>query len=56
LRFYTSNFNSTPESLEQKEVMTPKRSRWQEIVKLRNEINKIETKRVKRINETALVL
>jgi hypothetical protein len=33
------------EALEQKEANTLKRSRWQEIVKLRVEINRIETKR-----------
>jgi hypothetical protein len=32
-------------SLEQKEANIPKRSRGQEIIKLRAEINKIETKR-----------
>jgi hypothetical protein len=32
---------------------TPKRSRWQEIIKLRAEINQIETKRtIQRINKT----
>jgi hypothetical protein len=39
--------------LEQKEENTPKRSRWQEIMKLRVEINQIETQRtIQRINET----
>jgi hypothetical protein len=32
-------------TLEQKEANTPKRSRWQEIVKLRAKINQLETKR-----------
>jgi hypothetical protein len=32
-------------ALEQKEAKTPKRSRWEEIVKLRAEINHFETKR-----------
>jgi hypothetical protein len=41
------------EALEQKEANTPKRSRLQEIGKLRAEINQVETKRtVKRINKT----
>jgi hypothetical protein len=31
--------------LEQKEANTPNRSRWQEIIKLRTEINQVETKR-----------
>ena len=37
----------------QKETNSPKRTRWQEIIKLRAEINKIKTKKtIKRINET----
>jgi hypothetical protein len=32
-------------ALEQKEANTLKKSRWQEIVKLRDEINQVETKR-----------
>jgi hypothetical protein len=32
-------------ALEQKEANTPKKSRQQEIVKLRTEINQLETKR-----------
>ena len=40
-------------ALEQKEANTPKRSRWQEIIKLMAEINHIETKRtIQRINKT----
>ena len=40
-------------ALEQKEANTPKRSRWQEIVKLRAEINQVETKRtIQRIKQT----
>jgi hypothetical protein len=40
-------------ALEQKEAKTPRRSRWQEIIKLRAEINQIETKRtIQRINRT----
>jgi hypothetical protein len=40
-------------ALEQKEAITPKRSRQQEIIKLRAEINQIETKRIiQRINKT----
>jgi hypothetical protein len=39
-------------ALEQKETNSPKRSRWQEIIKLRGEINQIETKRtMQRINK-----
>jgi hypothetical protein len=41
------------EALEQKEANSPKRSRQQEIIKLRAEINQIETKRtIQRINHT----
>jgi hypothetical protein len=39
-------------SLEQNEANSPKRSRWQEIIKLRAEINKVETKRtIQRSNQ-----
>jgi hypothetical protein len=40
-------------ALEQKDANTPKRSRWQEIIKLRAKINQIETKKAtQRINQT----
>jgi hypothetical protein len=40
-------------ALEQKEANIPKRSRLQEIIKLRAEINQVETKRtIQRINQT----
>jgi hypothetical protein len=40
-------------ALEQKETNSPKRSRLQEIIKLRAEINQVETKRtIQRINQT----
>lgn len=40
-------------ALEQKETNSPKRSRQQEIIKLRAEINQVETKRIiQRINQT----
>jgi hypothetical protein len=40
-------------ALEQKEANSPKRSRPQEIIKLRAEINQVETKRtIQRINQT----
>jgi hypothetical protein len=39
-------------AVEQKEINSPKRSRWQEIIKLRAEINQVETKRtIQRINQ-----
>jgi hypothetical protein len=44
-RAYTSSLTAHLKSLEQKEANTPKRSRRQEIIKLRAEINQIETKR-----------
>jgi hypothetical protein len=40
--------NSTPESLEQKEANTPKRSRQHEIIKLKAEINQVEIKTIQR--------
>jgi hypothetical protein len=43
-RYPTSNLTAHLKVLEQKEVNTPKRSKRQEIIKLRDEINKIETK------------
>jgi hypothetical protein len=40
-------------ALEQKEANTFKRSRWQEIIKRRAEINQVETKRaIQRINKS----
>jgi hypothetical protein len=40
-------------ALEQKEANSPKRSRQQEIIKLRAKINQVETKRtIQRINQT----
>ena len=52
-RAYTSSLTAHLEALEQKEANSPKRSRWQEIIKLRGEINQVETKRtIQRINQT----
>ena len=49
----TSKLTAQLKALEQKEADTPKRSRWQEIIKLRAEIDQIETKRtIERINKT----
>jgi hypothetical protein len=40
-------------ALEKKEANSPKSSRWQEIIKLRGEINQVETSRtIQRINQT----
>jgi hypothetical protein len=52
-RAYTSSLIAHLKALEQKEANTPKRSRWQEIIKLKAEINQVETKRtIQRINQT----
>jgi hypothetical protein len=52
-RVYTSSLIEHLKALEQKEANTPKRSRWQEIIKFSAEINQIETKRaIQRINKT----
>ena len=55
-RAYTRSLTTQLKALEQKEAKyTPKRSRLQEIIKLRDEINQIEAKRtIQRINETRL--
>jgi hypothetical protein len=48
---YTSFLTAHLKALEQ-EANTPKRSRWQEIIKLSAEINQVETKRtIQRINK-----
>jgi hypothetical protein len=45
--------SSTPESSRTKEANTPKRSGWQETIKLGAEVNQVETKRtIQRINQT----
>jgi hypothetical protein len=52
-RAYTSSLTAHLKALEQKEENSPKRSRQQEIIKLRAEINQVETKRtIQRINPT----
>ena len=51
-RVYTSSLTAQLKDLKQKEADTPKRSRLQEIIKLRAEINQEETKRSRqRINK-----
>jgi hypothetical protein len=42
-RAYTSSLTHL-KALEQKEANSPKRSRWQEIIKLRAEINQVKQK------------
>jgi hypothetical protein len=55
-RAYTSSLTAHMKALDQKEANKPKRSRWQEIIKLRVKINQIETKKktktIQRINKT----
>jgi hypothetical protein len=52
-RAYTSTLTACLKALEQKEANIPKRSKQQEIIKLRAEVNQIETKRnIQRINQT----
>ena len=52
-RACTSRLTAHMKAQEQKEANTPKRSRRQEIIKLRAKINQVETKRaIQRINKT----
>jgi hypothetical protein len=52
-RGYTSRLTVHLEAVELKEADSLKKSRWQEIIKLRAEINQVETKRTnQRINQT----
>jgi hypothetical protein len=52
-RAYTNSLTAHLKVLEQKEANTPKRSRLQEIIKVRSKINQIEMKRpIQRINKT----
>ena len=44
-RANTSSLTTHLKALEQKEANSPKRSRWQEIMKLRGKINQVETRR-----------
>jgi hypothetical protein len=51
-RAHISSLTIHLKSLEQKEANSPKRSRWQEIIKLWGIINQVETRRtIQRINE-----
>ena len=51
-RAYTSSLTAHLESLELKEANSPKRSRQQEVIKLKAEIKQMETKRtIQRINQ-----
>jgi hypothetical protein len=52
-RAYTSSLAAHLEALEQKKANTSKRSRWQEIIKVKAGTNQVETKRIiQRINQT----
>jgi hypothetical protein len=51
-RTYTSTWKAQLKALEQKEANRAKRSRRQEIIKLRAEIYQVKTKRTIRINQT----
>ena len=51
-RAHTSSLTTHLKSLEQKEANSPKRSRRQETIKLRDEINQVETRTIQRINQT----
>jgi hypothetical protein len=52
-RYYTNNFTAHLRAIEQKEANSPKRSRRQEIVKIRAETNQVETKKtIQRISKS----
>jgi hypothetical protein len=52
-RAHTSSLTTHLKALEKKEENSPKRNRRQEIIKLRGEINQVETRRtIQRINQT----
>ena len=52
-RAHISSLTTHLKALEQKKANSPKRSRRQEIIKLRGEINQVETRRtIQRINQT----
>jgi hypothetical protein len=52
-RAHTSSMTTHLIALEKKEAHSPKRSRRQEIIKLRGKINQVETRRtIQRINQT----
>jgi hypothetical protein len=51
-RAHNSSLTTHLKVLEQKEANSPKRSRWQEIIKLSGKINQVETRRtIQRINQ-----
>jgi hypothetical protein len=51
-RAHTSSLATHHKALEKKEVNSPKRSRWQEIIRFRGYINQVETRRtIQTINQ-----
>jgi hypothetical protein len=51
-RAYTTSLIAYLKAVEQKETNTPKRSTWQEIIRLKTEVNQEETRRtIQRINQ-----
>jgi hypothetical protein len=55
-RAYTSSLTAHLKALEQKEANRPKRNRQQEIIKLRAEINQVETKRTIEIQQSQMLV
>ena len=54
-RTHTSSLIAYLKTLEQEEVNSPKRSKWQEIIQLKAEINQVEIKTtIQRINQTRI--
>jgi hypothetical protein len=52
-RAHISSLTTRLKALEEKEANSPRRSRQQEIIKLRGKINQVETRRtIKRINQS----
>jgi hypothetical protein len=51
-RTHISSLKTHLKALEQKEANSPKRSRWQEIIKLRGKIKQVEIRTIQRINQT----
>ena len=53
-RAHTGSLTTHLKALEQKEANSPKKSKWQEIIKFRGEINQVETRRtIQRIKQTS---
>jgi hypothetical protein len=50
-RSHTSSLTTHLKAIEQREANLPKRNRWQEIIKLRGEINQMEPRTIQRINQ-----